>query len=126
MSRRPCRKFIARNLEEQEEPEDTLMDLLYFVVDILQFQGERNAYDEIQGSDSHGNRWRALSSTRIVCLGGRAASSSRAASWRVLQFRKPSSGTIVDRNSGAFILNPTGDLRTTQVLRAAAVAEVEE
>jgi separase len=36
MSRRPCRKF-----------KDTLMDLLYFVVDILQFQGERNAYDEI-------------------------------------------------------------------------------
>ncbi|KAK1992244.1 peptidase family C50 [Colletotrichum falcatum] len=27
--------------------EDPLNDLLYFVVDILQFQGERNAYDEI-------------------------------------------------------------------------------
>jgi hypothetical protein len=37
---------VHRALEEQEEPEDTLMDLLYFVVDILQFQGERNAYDE--------------------------------------------------------------------------------
>lgn len=36
-----------QGLEEQEDPEDTLMDLLYFVVDILQFQGERNAYDEI-------------------------------------------------------------------------------
>ncbi|KAF7712215.1 Separin [Penicillium ucsense] len=40
--------FIGlRDLEDQEEPDDILMDLLYFVVDILQFQGERNAYDEI-------------------------------------------------------------------------------
>ncbi|KAI4104219.1 MAG: hypothetical protein L6R37_003388 [Teloschistes peruensis] len=31
-------------LPEMEEP---LMDLLYFVTDILQFHGERNAYDEI-------------------------------------------------------------------------------
>ncbi|PTU17805.1 hypothetical protein P175DRAFT_0486501 [Aspergillus ochraceoroseus IBT 24754] len=41
--------FIGVNdLGDQEDPEDTLMDLLYFVVDILQFQGERNAYDEIE------------------------------------------------------------------------------
>ena len=32
------------NLTDMEEP---LLDLLYFVVDILQFHGERNAYDEI-------------------------------------------------------------------------------
>ncbi|KAL2825714.1 peptidase family C50-domain-containing protein [Aspergillus pseudoustus] len=37
----------VKDLEEEEDPEETLMDLLYFVVDILQFQGERNAYDEI-------------------------------------------------------------------------------
>ncbi|KAL2809771.1 hypothetical protein BJX63DRAFT_404511 [Aspergillus granulosus] len=37
----------VKGLEDEEDPEDTLMDLLYFVVDILQFQGERNAYDEI-------------------------------------------------------------------------------
>lgn len=30
-----------------EDVEEPLMDLLYFVVDILQFNGERNAYDEI-------------------------------------------------------------------------------
>ena len=30
-----------------EELDDHLLDLLYFVVDILQFNGERNAYDEI-------------------------------------------------------------------------------
>ncbi|OJZ90398.1 hypothetical protein ASPFODRAFT_40740 [Aspergillus luchuensis CBS 106.47] len=40
--------FIGvKDLNDQEDPEETLMDLLYFVVDILQFQGERNAYDEI-------------------------------------------------------------------------------
>ncbi|KAI9893587.1 MAG: hypothetical protein M1814_006383 [Vezdaea aestivalis] len=33
--------------DETLEIEEALMDLLYFVVDILQFHGERNAYDEI-------------------------------------------------------------------------------
>ncbi|KAI5291700.1 hypothetical protein KEM54_001670, partial [Ascosphaera aggregata] len=35
------------NLDNEEGSEDLVMDLLYFVVDILQFHGERNAYDEI-------------------------------------------------------------------------------
>ena len=33
---------------------------------------------------------------------------------RVLQFRESRSGALVDRGSGSFLLNPTGDLRTTQ------------
>ena len=32
---------------ESNDVDEPLMDLLYFVVDILQFNGERNAYDEI-------------------------------------------------------------------------------
>lgn len=32
---------------EQNDLDELLMDLLYFVVDILQFHGEHNAYDEI-------------------------------------------------------------------------------
>lgn len=32
---------------EQEDLDEPLMDLLYFVIDILQFHGEHNAYDEI-------------------------------------------------------------------------------
>jgi separase len=32
---------------EVNEVDEALMDLLYFVVDILQFNGERNAYDEV-------------------------------------------------------------------------------
>ena len=35
------------NPNEIGEMEEVLLDLLYFVIDILQFHGERNAYDEI-------------------------------------------------------------------------------
>ncbi|KAJ5794530.1 Peptidase C50 separase [Penicillium paradoxum] len=136
-----------RDLEEQEEPEDTLMDLLYFVVDILQFQGERNAYDEIDfdmmvvdtldalrcyheaARDELAARppkhtilvldkalhlfpWESL-----PCLQGYPVCrvpSLECLRDRVLQFRESSSGAIVDRKSGAYVLNPTGDLLTTQ------------
>lgn len=41
--------FIALGVPtEQNDLDEALMDLLYFVVDILQFHGERNAYDEIE------------------------------------------------------------------------------
>lgn len=140
--------FIGlRDLEQQEEPEDTLMDLLYFVVDILQFQGERNAYDEIDfdmmvvdtldALRSYHNASREEHATRppshtvlvldkslhlfpwesLPCLQGFPVCrvpSLECLRHRVLQFRESRSGAIVDRASGAFILNPTGDLRTTQ------------
>ena len=32
---------------ELDNPDDPILDLLYFIVDILHFNGERNAYDEI-------------------------------------------------------------------------------
>ncbi len=35
------------NPSETNELDEPLVDLLYFVVDILQFNGERNAYDEV-------------------------------------------------------------------------------
>ena len=35
------------NPNEAGDMDEALMDLLYFVIDILQFHGERNAYDEI-------------------------------------------------------------------------------
>ncbi|KAJ5099300.1 hypothetical protein N7532_006301 [Penicillium argentinense] len=140
--------FIGlRDLEEQEEPEDILMDLLYFVVDILQFQGERNAYDEIDFDMMVVDTLDALrgyheaakeelasrppSHTVLVldkalhlfpweslpCLQGFPVCrvpSLECLRERVLQFRDSASGTILDRSSGAYILNPTGDLRTTQ------------
>lgn len=33
--------------DQKNDPEEALTDLLYFVMDILQFRGEANAYDEI-------------------------------------------------------------------------------
>lgn len=39
--------FIALGNPEGQDLEEALLDLLYFVVDILQFHGEGNAYDEI-------------------------------------------------------------------------------
>ena len=39
--------FVALGNPDEKDLEETLMDLLYFVIDILQFHGERNAYDEV-------------------------------------------------------------------------------
>ena len=39
--------FTTLQFAETPELEDSITDLLYFVVDILQFNGEHNAYDEI-------------------------------------------------------------------------------
>lgn len=147
--------FIGvKDLEDHEDPEDTLMDLLYFVVDILQFQGERNAYDEIdfdmmvvetldalrgyheavQNEDGkqapnhtvlvldkalHLFPWESL-----PCLQGFPVCrvpSLECLRDRVLQFRneritKGGQGLRLNRNKGTYILNPTGDLQTTQGL----------
>jgi separase len=140
--------FIGlRNLEEQEEPEDILMDLLYFVVDILQFQGERNAYDEIdfdmmvvdtldalRGYNEAAREELATCSPShtvlvldkalhlfpwesLPCLQGFPVCrvpSLECLRERVLNFRKSQSGAVIKRTSGSYLLNPTGDLRTTQ------------
>ena len=39
--------FVALGSPNEREIDEDLLDLLYFVVDILQFHGEHNAYDEI-------------------------------------------------------------------------------
>ncbi|KAL2444184.1 Separin [Exophiala dermatitidis] len=39
--------FVTLGHPREAELEDAIVDLLYFVIDILQFNGERNAYDEI-------------------------------------------------------------------------------
>lgn len=143
--------FIGiKDLEEQEDPEETLLDLLYFVVDILQFQGERNAYDEIdfdmmvvetldalrgyheavrrESTNQQTNRtvlildkalhlfpWESL-----PCLQGSPVCrvpSLECLRDRVLRFRGEqgtNSRLNIDRTNGTYILNPTGDLQTTQ------------
>ncbi|RMZ37687.1 separin [Aspergillus flavus] len=140
------------DLDDQEDPEETLMDLLYFVVDILQFQGERNAYDEIDFDmmvvetldavrayhDATSNRRGKPTPNHTVlvldkslhlfpweslpCLQGFPVCrvpSLECLRDRVLQFQNKRNsdlarGVGIDRNSGTYILNPTGDLRTTQ------------
>ncbi|KAL2824028.1 peptidase family C50-domain-containing protein [Aspergillus cavernicola] len=137
----------VKDLEDQEDPEDTLMDLLYFVVDILQFQGERNAYDEIDfdlmvvetldavrvyHETTKNEAQRRPNNTVLVldkslhlfpweslpCLQGLPVCrvpSLECLRDRVLQFRdsrKTNPG--IDRRNGTYILNPTGDLQTTQ------------
>lgn len=138
-----------QGLEKEEDPEETLMDLLYFVVDILQFQGERNAYDEIDfdmmvvetldalrgyhkavedeqdqqppnhtvlvlDKALHVIPWESLPSLQgyPVCR----VPSLECIRERLTQFRcdKAGSGQRVSRAHGTYILNPGGDLQTTQ------------
>ncbi|KAL6239469.1 Separin [Aspergillus navahoensis] len=137
----------VKGLDEQEDPEDTLMDLLYFVVDILQFQGERNAYDEIdfdvmvvetldavrayhetakdEAEQRPNNTVLVLDKSlhlfpweSLPCLQGLPVCrvpSLECLRDRVLQFRcQKKSALGIDRRNGTYILNPTGDLQTTQ------------
>lgn len=145
--------FIGiQDLEDGSDPEDSIMDLLYFVVDILQFQGERNAYDEIdfdmmvvetldalrayhnaerreqeRGAPHHTILildkalhffpWESLPSLQglPVCR----VPSLECLRDRVLRFRdrqtdRSLTRVLIDRAKGAYVLNPTGDLKTTQ------------
>ncbi|KLJ07565.1 hypothetical protein EMPG_16955 [Blastomyces silverae] len=141
------------NIDEGSDPEDLVMDLLYFVVDILQFQGERNAYDEIDfdmmvidtldairnykelekseltstqpghtililDKELHSFPWESLD-----CL--RESSVSRMPSLHHLKetllklqanndLGERFDGFHIDRKIGSYILNPGGDLKSTQ------------
>ena len=139
------------DVEDIEEP---LTDLLYFVVDILQFHGERNAYDEIDFDpiiievidalshyhDRVQEDWDAQQADHTVlildkflhcfpweslpCLAGKAVSrlpSLTCLRERVLRQNCQSSNTdigkagiYINATNGAYILNPAGDLTTTQ------------
>ncbi|KAL4753750.1 Separin [Aspergillus terricola var. indicus] len=137
----------VKGLDDQEDPEDTLMDLLYFVVDILQFQGERNAYDEVdfdmmvvetldavrayheaardQATQRPNNTVLVLDKSlhlfpweSLPCLQGLPVCrvpSLECLRDRVLHFRSGKRSALsIDRRNGTYILNPTGDLKTTQ------------
>lgn len=53
--------------DELDELDEQLMDLLYFVIDILQFHGERNAYDEID-FDSVGSQPHVFVEKVLTCI----------------------------------------------------------
>lgn len=138
--------------------DEMLNDLLYFVVDILQFHGERNAYDEIEFDSMAVETLDALHSyhaeaktledteTRnhtilvldktlhtfpwesLPCLQGLAVSRvpSLACLRRLILEQKPPrtaseadgrghpAGHHVSISSGTYMLNTSGDLKTTQ------------
>ncbi|KAK2765484.1 hypothetical protein FQN54_008338 [Arachnomyces sp. PD_36] len=140
------------DLKDTQDPEEGLMDLLYFVVDILQFNGERNAYDEIDfdmivvdtldalqscfdaarrnGTTEEPNHTilvldktlHAFPWESLPCLQGMPVSrmpSLRCLRERILKMRSEDvkgsyPGVHIDRNKGSYILNPGGDLKSTQ------------
>ncbi|ROV94698.1 hypothetical protein VSDG_06181 [Cytospora chrysosperma] len=153
--------FIGLGGETDTEGDfdEMLNDLLYFVVDILQFHGERNAYDEIDfdsmvvettdalhsyhadvnslgSSKTRGHTVLVLDKSlhtfpweSLPCLQGHAVSRVPSLSCLrrlILEQRAPSAGTTgsnssghpaghhVSISSGTYMLNTSGDLKTTQ------------
>ncbi|KAL3428118.1 cell division-associated protein bimb [Phlyctema vagabunda] len=137
---------------EGTDLDEPLNDLLYFVVDILQFHGELNAYAEIDfdsivieihdalrcyheavhaSADSDENRHtilildKALHSfpwESLPCMEGLAVSrlpSLASLRDRIEELEKDlpedgPNGQYISRGHGAYILNPGGDLKSTQ------------
>ncbi|KAI9726637.1 MAG: hypothetical protein M1828_001004 [Chrysothrix sp. TS-e1954] len=153
--------FVNMMVSEEavEDMEEAFTDLLYFVVDILQFNGEANAYDEIDfdaiivevqdaletyhkglsgNSSSAPARHTILILDRplhifpwesLPCLQNQSVTrlpSMLELRDRVLAMRRSpeaastsktlstSHGIQVSRDSGTYILNPSGDLTKTQ------------
>ncbi|EGE01771.1 separin [Trichophyton equinum CBS 127.97] len=142
-------------LDDEMNPEDAVMDLLYYIVDILQFHGETNAYEEIdfdmmvvETLDSlhryaDGCKWeQAPTQPRHTILV--LDKSLHAFPWESMEClrncsvsRMPSLDSVRDqilrltsqerleggqfgfyanRNSGTYLLNPAGDLKSTEDL----------
>ncbi|KAI9727615.1 MAG: hypothetical protein M1834_008055 [Cirrosporium novae-zelandiae] len=138
---------------EDNDLDDDLMDLLYYILDILQFQGERNAYDEIDFDSVVMETLDALSSYHQA-LASESSSDSPFHTVLVLDkalhcfpwesipclkeqsvSRVPSLGSlrdilnhqqreaenkgldpfVLEPRNGAYVLNPGGDLKNTQL-----------
>lgn len=136
--------------EGEVDMDEQVLDLLYFVIDILQFNGERNAYDEVDFDVMATETMDALRSyheaansneadqTHLILILDRKlhafpweslpclqnVSVSRVGSMLTLRerilamHRQMKDGSeekhFVHKQSGAFILNPSGDLSRTQ------------
>ncbi|CAD0112577.1 unnamed protein product [Aureobasidium uvarum] len=130
--------------------DEQVLDLLYFVIDILQFNGERNAYDEVDfdvmatetmdalRSYHEAANFNAADQNHLILILDRKlhafpweslpclqnVSVSRVGSMltlreRILAMRSQMKDNaeekyFVNKQSGAFILNPSGDLSRTQ------------
>lgn len=137
--------------------DEPISDLLYFVVDMLQFNGERNAYDEVdfdemtvevldalrsyhEASEAQDDesqhivlvldkRLQAFPWENLPCLEG--ISVSRVGSMLSLRDCIGSMRAQIDaegrhlvsRKSGAYILNPSSDLTSTQTVLEPALSK---
>ena len=142
--------FTNLPFEDSPEFEDSITDLLYFTIDILQFNGEPNAYDEIDfdamlvnvlealrayhttyssSPSSHTTRHTILVIDKeleafpwesLFCLQGRPVSrmpSLGAIKHRLdlIRAQSPTADALsIPAGSGAYILNPSSDLISTQ------------
>lgn len=141
--------FVTLGNPDEGDLDDAITDLLYFVIDVLQFQGERNAYDEVDfdamvlevndalrsyhdaakeiSSDSEGhtilildNALHALPWESLPCLEGQSVTRMPSVSClqeqlrRMRQDDKMRPGLYINAQKGAYILNPSSDLSSTQ------------
>lgn len=146
--------FIGLGTESLEncDIDEPLTDLMYFVVDILQHHGERNAYDEIDFDSIAVEIQDALKSYHdaanadvaevahqhtilildkalhafpwesLPCMDGQAVSrlpSLGCLRDRIMEQQVRSkmdwpAGHLIDRDNGAYVLNPGSDLKSTQ------------
>ncbi|KAI9823939.1 MAG: hypothetical protein M1832_002257 [Thelocarpon impressellum] len=139
-------------LVDGRELDEPLTDLLYFVVDVLQFHGERNAYDEIDfdsivvetqdalaryheaakeeggGPGKHtililDKALHAIPWESLPCLSGQSVSrmpSLGCLRERILAHQPQSRDSSIEGHwagrDGAYVLNPAGDLKSTQAV----------
>ncbi|KAG7121695.1 Separin like protein [Verticillium longisporum] len=86
--------------------DEALTDLLYFVVDILQFHGERNAYDEIDFDSIMLETYDALQAYHAGLKSSDPQDDAVAG-------EKTPAGHTISAKKGTYILNPGSDLPNT-------------
>ncbi|KAI7195123.1 hypothetical protein KC363_g1692 [Hortaea werneckii] len=120
--------------------DEQLADLLYFVVDMLQFGGEQNAYDEIDFDSMAVDVLDALRSYHEATAEQVAADAHlilildkrlQAFPWESMPCLENASSTnaehgsyAINRASGTYILNPSKDLKSTQNMLSAPLAKL--
>lgn len=151
---------LGTDLDGEVDLDEPLADLLYFAVDMLQFNGERNAYDEIdfdsmavevldalrtyydivgeQSDAAHlilvlDRRLQAFPWESMPCI--EKSSVSRVDSMLTLRerimtmrmsARQDDTGGCytISKYSGAYILNPSGDLKSTEAVLAPELSQL--
>ncbi|KAK5197025.1 separin protein [Exophiala xenobiotica] len=140
--------FVTLGNPREADLEDSITDLLYFVVDILQFNGEKNAYDEIDFDamlvevldalhvyhDEKAERpekprhtimvldkalqlfpWESMSCLKTCAV---SRMPSLGTIWDHLHkmhaMKNEHDGYCIPSSNGAYILNPSSDLLSTQ------------